>query len=401
MMNNSKHTLQSKEVHDLAIKTLLQLSLTAKSDKVQVVDLLNVVLFAAAFRTSINQACQALESAPHPTTVRNQLSEQLSDLDLLEVTINQMLACFLPKKFTKKGQTIAIDLVDLPYHGDVEPEHEGEVRRSKAKSGTTHFFSYATAYLIHKGQRYTLAILRVRSDQKMHLVVQRMIERLAQLRIRVTWYLLDRGFYSVKVMNLLMEKKFIIPVIKKGKKADSNGDATGTQAFAKIKSSRWERYTMRNQEGESVSFRVAVVCRNFNGKWNRNERETLLYATNLRWKKKPDWIRKWYRKRFGIESSYRQLNQARIKTSTRKPELRLLFVAVALLLRNVWVWLHREVIANRGGGHRQLIQDVLPLQMVLFWVLHEVLRLYSPRLEIDVSVELQEALNEHSPFLTG
>ena len=74
---------------------------------------------------------------------------------------------------------------------------------------------------------------------------------------------------------------------------------------------------------------------------------------------------------------------------------------MALLLRNVWVWLHREVIANRGGGHRQLIQDVLPLQMVLFWVLHEVLRLYSPRLEIDVSVELQEALNDHPPFLTG
>ena len=79
MMNNPKQPLQSKEVHDLAIKTTLQLSLTAKSDKVQVVDLLNVVLFAAAFRTSINQACQALESAPHPTTVRNQLSEQLSD----------------------------------------------------------------------------------------------------------------------------------------------------------------------------------------------------------------------------------------------------------------------------------------------------------------------------------
>jgi putative transposase len=52
-----------------------------------------------------------------------------------------------------------------------------------------------------------------------------------------------------------------------------------------------------------------------------------------------DWVRRTYRRRFGIETSYRQMNQGRIRTSTRRPELRLLFVAVALILRNVWVGL--------------------------------------------------------------
>ena len=51
-----------------------------------------------------------------------------------------------------------------------------------------------------------------------------------------------------------------------------------------------------------------------------------------------------YRSRFAIETSYRQLQQARIRTSTREPLLRLLYVGVALLLRNVWVWLHWEVL---------------------------------------------------------
>jgi hypothetical protein len=38
-----------------------------------------------------------------------------------------------------------------------------------------------------------------------------------------------------------------------------------------------------------------------------------------------------YRKRFGIESSFRQLRQARIYTCTRNPRLRLVFIAVALI----------------------------------------------------------------------
>jgi hypothetical protein len=46
---------------------------------------------------------------------------------------------------------------------------------------------------------------------------------------------------------------------------------------------------------------------------------------------------------------------ATIKTSSRNPFLPLLFVGVARVLRNVWVWLHAEVMAQprRGGCHLQ------------------------------------------------
>ncbi len=47
------------------------------------------------------------------------------------------------------------------------------------------------------------------------------------------------------------------------------------------------------------------------------------------------WVKETYRSRFAIETSYRQLHQWRIRTCTRDPlSLRLLYVAVALLLRN-------------------------------------------------------------------
>ena len=63
-----------------------------------------------------------------------------------------------------------------------------------------------------------------------------------------------------------------------------------------------------------------------------------------------------YRKRFGIETSYRQMHEARIKTCTRNPKLRLLFIGIALVLRNVWVWLHFKLdrVAVKCGGIRSV-----------------------------------------------
>ncbi len=62
--------------------------------------------------------------------------------------------------------------------------------------------------------------------------------------------------------------------------------------------------------------------------------------------------RETYRSRFGIESSYRQMNQARGRTSTRRPDLRLLYVGLSLVLRNEWVWFHfdRPHCRRRGGA---------------------------------------------------
>jgi IS4 transposase len=76
-------------------------------------------------------------------------------------------------------------------------------------------------------------------------------------------------------------------------------------------------------------------------------------------------VRDNYRQRFGIETSYRQLHEARIRTSSRSPLLRLLFVGLALVLRNVWVWLHWEVLAKKRRGKRRVDLDQLPLRAML------------------------------------
>jgi putative transposase len=55
-----------------------------------------------------------------------------------------------------------------------------------------------------------------------------------------------------------------------------------------------------------------------------------------------------YRRRFGIESTYRQLGRLRARTASRNPALRFLLLSLALWLLNLWVilrWLATRVVA--------------------------------------------------------
>jgi IS4 transposase len=83
----------------------------------------------------------------------------------------------------------------------------------------------------------------------------------------------------------------------------------------------------------------------------------------------PAWVRQTYRSRYGIETSYRQMNQARPRTCTRDPRLRLLLVALALILRNLWVWVHRQVLSRMRGRSRELRLNLLRFRTMLLMLL--------------------------------
>src|SRR5262249_21249347 len=82
------------------------------------------------------------------------------------------------------------------------------------------------------------------------------------------------------------------------------------------------------------------------------------------------WGQQTYRSRFAIETSYRQLHQGRIRTCTRDPLLRLFYVGLALVLRNVWGWLHWEVLGQRRGSRRRVDLSLLTFRAMLLWLQH-------------------------------
>ena len=79
-------------------------------------------------------------------------------------------------------------------------------------------------------------------------------------------------------------------------------------------------------------------------------------------------MRPTYRGRFGIETSYRQMNQCRIRTTTPRFLVRFFYVAIGFLLRNLWVWLHYAVLSGPRRGGRAYHLERLGLRTMLEWL---------------------------------
>ena len=71
-----------------------------------------------------------------------------------------------------------------------------------------------------------------------------------------------------------------------------------------------------------------------------------------------------YRKRFGIETSYRQMHECRIRTSTSNPILRLLYFALAMLIRNCWNCFER-VCMTKNVRRQQTRDDSISFRDLL------------------------------------
>jgi hypothetical protein len=329
-----------------------------------------VLLYAAARLTSLAAACVTLRNAPSDSAVHDALLATLPALAQLQRRLNRALQGDLPKALRRRRQPLAIDLTLIPYHG--QPLHRlDEVYRGQARSGTTHFHAYATAYVIRKGLRFTVALTAVRQGEALDGVIQRLLAQAAKAGVRPRYLLLDRGFCSVDVIRYLQagRRAFLMPVPRRGHKADHPKGPSGTQIFACWKRSGWGRYTMTNARKRRATFAVCVKCRNRRGERGRHGREALVYAYGGGLKPSSyRWVAETYRRRFAIETSYRQLHQARLRTCTRDPLLRLLYVGIALILRNVWVWLHWERLARRRRGGRQVDLSQLRFRQMLLWL---------------------------------
>jgi putative transposase len=339
--------------------------------------LLAVVLAAAARLTSLFAACLRLAKAPSGETVRKALLATLPAQAELQRRLNRALAADLPRTLRRRRQRLAIDLTLIPYHG--QPfQKVSEIYRSQAKSGTTHFHAYATVYVVRQGQRFTVAFTYVERGDALAAVLQRLLHQASRVGVKPRLLLLDREFYSVGVIRYLQAARypFLMPVVCRGRKADHPQGPSGSRVFRYWNKSGWSAYTLTDAAKRKATVSICVRCRNYRGQWQRHGRERLVYAF---WGFQPSsgrWLAETYRQRFAIETSYRQMQEARIRTTTRNPQVRLFFIGVALLLRNVWVWLHYQTLSTPRRGGRLLRLDRLRFKTLLLWLQHVIEELF-------------------------
>src|SRR5215213_2524125 len=245
-MRPDHHTLDRNQVHRLAAQHLqAHLNFQDYKRKTSAQVLWSLLLAAAARITSLSDACGRLDRAPSDETARKALLATLPDYAALQRRLNAALAGHLPKALGKQLQRLAIDLTLIPYHGRPFRDLD-EIYRGQAKSGTSHFHAYATAYVVRKGQRYTVALTGVTKGEALKDVIQRLLRQAASVGIRPRLLLLDRGFYSVAVIRYLQQARhpFLMPVVCHGRVPKHQDGPSGSYVFRTWKKGGWSSHTL-------------------------------------------------------------------------------------------------------------------------------------------------------------
>lgn len=366
-------TIRSEQVLNAFVEVVRKnLPLDLRHTRITAEDILYVLAYANVHRLSIESACQELQPAPSGNRLREVLVESLPERAELQRRLNRIFRQQLHPSLwkCKRGFNVAIDWILIPYHGQPD-EDQKEIVRGAPKSGTTHFHGYATISIVRDNRRYVVALRFIEAGEELADVVRWLLKRLKSLKFRIRRVFLDKGFCAEPVFKVLEQHKvsYVIPIPVRGK---SGGVRTLFQG-----KSRYATYTFNSPRYGPYTVQAVVVQRYSKGRYGRHKRRWFAYAVSgLPPGCLPAHVFELYRQRFGIESSYRQMNQVRARTSTRNPAIRLLLVGLAFVLFNLYIALRQNLTSALKTPVKSSKHSWLSLRRVAFLLGRAIERLW-------------------------
>ena len=373
-MRQQQYTLSCKDVSRWAVGWLTQaLGWTTQVGSVSSELLVQLLVRAAAEMRSLSAIVHEAGAAPSLETIRQALALCLpATPEALLPATTKALHARLPKSLRRRPRTMAIDWHLRPYYGN--PKTPG-IFRGQAKASTKTFFAYASLLVIRRGQTFTVGLTHVVNGEEQTAVIARLLEQARHAGLGVRRLLLDRGFYAATTIHWLQQASiaFVMPMIRRGRSGRRTADCTGTAQFFIARRRGWATHTWtarprrggRKQAALTVTVDVCMAPRL--GRRGKKKGPLVFACHGVHCA--PCEVVAWYRKRFRIETSYRQLGEGLATTCSTNRVYRLLLVAIALVLRNLWVWLHWVILAERRESARTMCHDKLPLRKMTYWIM--------------------------------
>jgi hypothetical protein len=351
--------------------------------RVTVARLLALLLLVAALRSSLSAVARRFRLGFSHETARKAVRANLPGVSALTTALVGALHR-LSGRLRRRRWVVALDLHYDPFYGDRTTP--GVIGGPK-KQGTHYSYGYATAELVHRRHRYTVGLLALAEGAKPHAVVAGLLAQLDEQGVRLRGVVLDSGFDSGEVLLLLQGRGLAstVPLRRKGR-GTNRRNACFALPVGAITAVDWVTEDSRRPvRTEAVVVRrpgeTKAQVYAFGGWGARQALATTRAAAAARQAKQ------WYRRRFGIETSYRQLHECQGRTTAKDVGYRLLLVGVALLRRQVWVWLTWQLARARGARPTAWVGE-LPLGRLREW-LAEVLQRQYPEEKI---IELGQPL---------
>ncbi len=309
-------------------------------------------------------------------TARRAVNANLPTLEVLQQGLVKALsqAAAFSRQDRRRHWLVAIDVHIVAYYG----QHTPFVIGGPKKQGTKWFHGYATAVLLHKGRRYTVALCALAPKTKPHQIVATLLQQIKEMGLKIKGVVLDSGFDSGETFLLLQEQglAYTVPLRRKGNTRNARNRLFEGRHGWQVRWAEWYvKDTTRQVRTRTILWKGAPLTKLFAFQGHSGTRASQIHQEAARQKRL-------YQRRFGIESSYRQKNQAQATTTSHNPVYRLLLEGLGYLLRQLWVVLTR-LLQEAARGRSDILAS-LPLTRLLDWLLEELRRLHPEELAIIV-----------------
>ena len=154
-----ENVLNAEDVRGMMLDVMeAEFSLKTEGYRSSTRQTMNLLLKAVAEGSSLEAVCADSCGSVDSNTLREQLNTALavSELRQQEAEMNAALPTAIPDGMPRGGLEVAIDTHDEPFYGKT-PELRAYTCKTRAKAGTSRFFRIASAYIIWREVRLTLA----------------------------------------------------------------------------------------------------------------------------------------------------------------------------------------------------------------------------------------------------
>ncbi len=293
-------------------------------------DIIDLLIHSARLNNpTVNTAARQPDSptSMHPNTFFYHLSK-LNENEIKSTfeRITEELLRFA-EPIRGKRVDIAIDTHDWLFYGDRNAEG---VVGTQHKRGTNYAYKFITVCVVEPSFRFTLAVAPIKDYSDKHEVLRYVLERALSL-VNVRTAYLDSWFFDVYSVRIL--KELGIDFVIQGRK---------TTRISRVLSENEGKDIIVVKDYEMVRKREGPVLKEkvnlFIVPHRYKENEHTYFVTNLHVDEcNAEYLAELFRKRWGIETSYRVKAGVRLKTCTKKYNVRYFMFLFSAILYNLWV----------------------------------------------------------------
>ena len=295
---------------------------------------LNLLLLTAIDRTSISRKARDLRERQIPvpsgeTTLAWLKRKSVKDITLSQHSSFQHFLNSLPKHFQRvrrQGMMLAIDFHTDPNYAKTLSAY---ICKDRRKASTHQFYKYLTVIWINAPEPITLAVQLITSEHSVFETVQNILTPLIRQE-EIIGVLGDGDFYNWDIVKWLMDNQIFFVI-----RGRVN---SGVKPLVQI------HQKMLKQRGSSI---IVNYRMNKGHTRKRLPVKLVLYqlgrrimalivptSCNLTGRQ----IHSLYRKRFTIETYYRQMHRFQIFSCSKHSAVRFILVLVAFWLCNFWAY---------------------------------------------------------------